>query len=67
VKNLIFVPALGLPEDPLTLRQLQEFYPGYKVIPVPGCQDLVRDGGVLNCVSWTVKEEKEETTLREQP
>lgn len=55
VKNLIFVPALGLPEDPLALQQLQEFYPGYKVIPVPGCQDLVRDGGALNCVSWTVK------------
>ena len=55
LKNLIFVPALGLPEDPLALKQLQEFYPGYKVIPVPGCQDLVRDGGALNCVSWTVK------------
>ena len=67
VKNLIFVPALGLPEDALALKQLREFYPGYKVIPVPGCQDLVRDGGVLNCVSWTVKEEKEETMLREQP
>ena len=58
VKNLIFVPALGLPEDPLALQQLQEFYPGYKVIPVPGCQDLVRDGGALNCVSWTVKDIK---------
>ncbi len=55
VKNLIFVPALGLPEDALAIKQLQEFYPGYKVIPVPGCQDLVRDGGALNCVSWTVK------------
>ena len=67
VKNLIFVPALDLPEDPLALLQLQEFYPRYKVIPVPGCQDLVRDGGALNCVSWTVKEEKKGTTLREQP
>ena len=55
VKNLIFVPTLGLPEDPLALKQLREFYPGCKVIPVPGCQDLVRDGGALNCVSWTVK------------
>lgn len=58
LKNIIFVPTLGLPEDPLALQQLQEFYPGYKVIPVPGCQDLVRDGGALNCVSWTVKDIK---------
>ena len=55
VKNLIFVPALGIPEDTLALQQLRAFYPGYKVIPLPGCQDLVRDGGALNCVSWTVK------------
>lgn len=67
LKNLIFVPALCLPEDPLALQQLQELYPGYKVIPVPGCQDLVRDGGALNCVSWTVKEERKEMTLSEQP
>ena len=67
VKNRIFVPILGLPEDTLALRQLRDFYPDYKVIPVPGCQDLVRDGGALNCVSWTVWEEREETTRREQP
>ena len=59
VKNLIFVPTLGLPEDSLALKQLQEFYPGHKVIPIPKCQDLVRDGGALNCVSWTVWEEVE--------
>lgn len=58
VKNLIFVPALCLPEDSLALKQLQEFFPGHKVIPVPGCQDLVRDGGALNCVSWTVLNNK---------
>jgi hypothetical protein len=55
VKNRIFVPILGLPEDTLALRQLREFYPGHKVIPVLGCQDLVRDGGALNCVSWSIK------------
>lgn len=54
LKNLIFVPALGIPEDALALKQLRAFYPGYKVIPVPGSQDLVRDGGALNCVSWTI-------------
>lgn len=66
LKNLIFVPALGLPEDPLALKQLQEFYPGYKVIPVPGCQDLVRDGGALNCVSWTVKTNESKIQRRDE-
>ena len=63
VKNLIFVPMLGLPEDALALQQLCDFYPGHKVVPVPKCQGLVRDGGALNCVSWTVwKEEPENDT-----
>ena len=59
VKNRIFVPVLGLPEDALALKQLRDFFPGHKVIPVPGCQDLVRDGGALNCVSWTVKKKED--------
>ena len=61
VKNLIFVPALGLPEDALALKQLQKFYTACRIIPVPGCQDLVRDGGALNCVSWTMKTDEEIT------
>ena len=61
VKNLIFVPALGLPEDALALKQLREFFPEYKIIPVPGCQDLARDGGALNCVSWTIMNNKQKT------
>ena len=67
VKNRIFVPILGLPEDALALRQLQALYPGHQVIPVLGCQDLVRDGGALNCVSWTVREEREQTIDLTQP
>ncbi len=67
VKNLIFVPTLGLPEDPLALQQLQEFYPACKVIPVPGCQDLVRDGGALNCVSWTTwSQQKNDSASRDK-
>ncbi len=62
VKNRIFVPALALPEDVLALKQLRDFFPECKVIPVPGCQDLVRDGGALNCVSWTIKNNKQINT-----
>lgn len=58
IKNRIFVPTLGLPEDSLALKQLRDFFPECKVIPIPGCQDLVRDGGALNCVSWTVKKKE---------
>ena len=55
VKNRIFVPGLGIREDALALEQITKFYPDHKVIRIPECQNLVRDGGALNCISWTIK------------
>ncbi len=54
-KNCIYVPGLGLEEDEKALEQLKAFFPDYKVILVPGCLELVRDGGALNCVTWNIK------------
>lgn len=54
-KNSIFVPGLGLEEDEKALEQIQAMYPDYKVILVPGCLELVRDGGALNCVTWNIR------------
>ena len=56
VGDRIFVPGVGLEEDYMALEQIQQYYPHSKVILVPGCQDLVRDGGALNCISWTIKD-----------
>ncbi|MBR5256836.1 MAG: agmatine deiminase family protein [Bacteroidales bacterium] len=55
VSNHIFVPGLGIREDALALEQIQAHYPNHKVIRIPDCQNLVRDGGALNCISWTIK------------
>ncbi len=55
VKNRIFVPGLGLEEDEKALEQIKAFFPSYKVILVPGCLELVRDGGALNCVTWNIR------------
>ncbi len=53
-KNCIFVPGLDLDEDGKAVEQIREYYPYHKVILVPGCQELVRDGGALNCVTWNI-------------
>ena len=57
-KNSIFVPGLGLEEDEKALEQIRAVYPDYKVILVPGCLELVRDGGALNCVTWNIRNVK---------
>ena len=54
VAGCIFVPGLGGAEDELALEQIQRYYPRHKVVMVPDCLELVRDGGALNCVTWNV-------------
>jgi len=54
VAGRIFVPGLGIAEDRLAVEQIQTFYPDHKVVLVPDCLVLVRDGGALNCVSWNI-------------
>jgi agmatine/peptidylarginine deiminase len=50
----IFVPALGLREDDIAIDQIRKYYSSDDVVPVPGCLPLVRDGGALNCITWTL-------------
>ena len=57
VAGRIFVPGLGIAEDRLVVQQIQRFYPEHKVMLVPKCLELVRDGGALNCVTWTICED----------
>ena len=60
VDGRIFVPGLGIPEDEEAVEQIQALYPRHKVLLVPECQDLVRDGGALNCVTWNILSEEEQ-------
>lgn len=54
VDGRIFVPGLGIEEDRMAVEQIQAFYPDHKVVLVPECLELVRDGGALNCVTWNI-------------
>lgn len=55
VDGRIFVPGIGADEDYLALEQIGGFFPESKVILVPGCLELLRDGGALNCISWNIR------------
>ncbi|HTU18695.1 MAG TPA: agmatine deiminase family protein [Gemmataceae bacterium] len=54
VGQLVVMPAFGLPQDDLACRTLERLLPGAGVVPLR-CEGLASKGGVLNCVSWTVK------------
>ena len=52
--SCIFVPGLNIKEDSLAIEQIKQYYPEYRVIQIQGCEELVRDGGALNCISWNI-------------
>ena len=54
VGDVVVVPAYNRAEDELALQKLQQVLPDAAVLQVP-CRSLAEKGGVLNCVSWTIK------------
>jgi agmatine/peptidylarginine deiminase len=55
VGNALVLPAYDRPEDDLALDSVRRALPGCTVRQVP-CRTLAEMGGVLNCVSWTIKQ-----------
>ena len=54
ISNCIFLPKLNIPEDSIALEQVKRHYPNCKIIPVDGTEQLVCNGGALNCISWNI-------------
>lgn len=52
VGNLVLCPAFAATEDQQALTTLERLLPGVTVMPLE-CTKLAKEGGVLNCVSWT--------------
>lgn len=50
----ILMPVFGLPTDEIALRQLSEIYPTYSIVTI-NCEEIAKEGGVLNCIGWNVQ------------
>ncbi len=51
--NHIILPAFGIPEDDLVIKQFRVLFPTRKILSIP-CSDLAKEGGLLNCISWSI-------------
>ena len=54
IGQLLIVPAYGVTEDDEACRTLKQLCPDSWVVSFP-CTELAREGGVLNCITWTIK------------
>lgn len=56
-KDLILLPKFGIDEDEQAFEQIKSFYPDYQgKISQVEMSEIVRFGGALNCITWTIKE-----------
>lgn len=60
VGDLFIVPCYGIPDDLDATLRLQTLSPSATVVPL-NCLSLAREGGVLQCVSWTIRVPEGET------
>ena len=54
VGDVVVVPGYDRPEDEAALEKVRDVMPNARVFQLP-CRSLAEEGGVLNCVSWTIK------------
>jgi agmatine/peptidylarginine deiminase len=56
-KDLILVPSLNRPEDDIAVQEILKQFPKYTGrIGKVDMREIVRHGGALNCITWTIKE-----------
>jgi len=52
--GFIFLPTFKRKEDDQVVKQFEDLFKGTTIVPVESNQ-LSKDGGILNCISWNIK------------
>jgi agmatine deiminase len=54
MEGVVFLPTFNRKEDDQVIKQFEELFNGTSIVPVASNQ-LSKDGGILNCISWNIK------------
>jgi len=54
IGNKVIIPTFHLTNEKSTIDKIRKIFDGYDVHDL-NCREIAKDGGVLNCVGWTVK------------
>jgi agmatine deiminase len=55
--GLVFLPIFNRPEDETVIKQFESLFSNSKIVPVLS-NDLAEEGGIINCATWNIKENK---------
>ena len=53
MENLIIIPAFNKKEDEQTFKLFEELYKSNKIVSI-NSNDIAKDGGILNCITWNI-------------
>jgi len=59
MKDLLLIPKFGLKEDKQAFEQISRLFPDYSSgnkIEQIDASEIIKGGGVLNCISWNIKQ-----------
>jgi agmatine/peptidylarginine deiminase len=54
VENEIFIPQLNEQQDTMAFAQIESAFPTCRCHAVRGCENIVKEGGALNCSTWNI-------------
>lgn len=58
MENTIIIPTFDIKEDDIAVKKLETVYPGQTIDTVES-NEIAYDGGILNCVTWNIKTDKQ--------
>ncbi|MEP7376537.1 MAG: agmatine deiminase family protein [Chitinophagaceae bacterium] len=56
--NTVIIPTFGIKEDDLAVKQLEKIFAGQNIATVES-NEIANDGGILNCITWNIKTDKQ--------
>jgi agmatine deiminase len=60
---LLILPVFGVARDEAALRRFENVFSPTRIVPLP-CIELAREGGCLNCISWTIRKGGKKSATR---
>jgi agmatine deiminase len=58
MKNTLIIPTFGIKEDDIAVRQLETIFAGQNIQTIES-NEIAYDGGILNCITWNIKTDKQ--------
>jgi agmatine deiminase len=49
----VIIPTFNQKEDDLAVKQFEQIFNGFNIATIDG-NDLAKQGGLLNCISWNI-------------